>query len=197
MEDGAMPQNIRDLTHAVRQDFPQTAKEGLLRLSFLTASSGFPGKYFQGFSSHRSFSEEDLVEKLREGALLIISPTQIRSDEGVWMDDDGKIFIADKDDPYFVEGNKREVKKMKNMYLIFKNGPNFKIPTAEEATKRIEKLIKGRNLPNSANTFHPGVLEKKEKKVCDCGNYRPKSTFGVMDFDCKNCGGTENKFVAK
>ncbi len=27
------------------------------------------------------------------------------------------------------------------------------------------------------------------KKTCNCGNYQPKSIKGVINYDCRNCGG--------
>lgn len=35
----------------------------------------------------------------------------------------------------------------------------------------------------------------KIKKYCKCGNYKPKSTKGVIVTDCKNCGGAKKPLV--
>lgn len=45
-----------------------------------------------------------------------------------------------------------------------------------------------------SNVTPPSAISSKKsrvkfREVCKCGNYEPKSTKGVIDLRCKNCGG--------
>lgn len=42
--------------------------------------------------------------------------------------------------------------------------------------------------------IHGGVILSK---TCNCGNYAPKSTSGVIDYDCRNCGGKKKETLYK
>lgn len=35
------------------------------------------------------------------------------------------------------------------------------------------------------------------KKTCNCGNYKPKSIQGVLNFDCRNCGGKKKQIKVR
>ena len=32
-------------------------------------------------------------------------------------------------------------------------------------------------------------IQPKKIKICGCGKYKPRSTKGIIDYSCKNCGG--------
>ncbi len=86
------------VTHYVPDDPPT---RGLRRISFLTTTEDPNDElYYMGYELGRGFTEKDLEPKLESGGVVRITvPHKIDKDQGVWMDENHAIWIADYHNP--------------------------------------------------------------------------------------------------
>lgn len=87
-------------------------REGLRNVEFFTTNvqAGNGAVFYMGFSSGRRFFSKSVKQQVTSGALLSLSkPYQkIERNEGVWLDTEGRVVIADYTNP-FDDPNRRVI----------------------------------------------------------------------------------------
>jgi hypothetical protein len=95
------------VTHYIPDGYP---RKGLRACEFLTTTNlSGARRYHMGLDTGRDFSEEDIKLDLHHRAIVgIQKPVEIRTNEGVWVDEGRSVWIADYDNP-LADKNRRKV----------------------------------------------------------------------------------------
>jgi len=86
------------VTHYIPDRYPET---GLRVCEFLTARNPEGAtEFFMGFDTARVFSQRDIESRVNGGlAVRLPIPAEIKPSEGVWVDKDRSVWVADYENP--------------------------------------------------------------------------------------------------